>query len=100
MKVAFKEPGKAWRRMVISNELSVLQQMVGGYIEIVPLGDRRDCAIICDEEGKLKGKERNAIIAGHEFVGNIIMIGLDEEGELCDIRESYADILAGEMGAI
>ena len=34
-----------------------LQAIVGGYIEVVNMRDGR--LIVCDEEGKLKGKERN-----------------------------------------
>lgn len=34
-----------------------LQSIVGGYIEVVSLHDGR--LVVCDEEGKLKGKERN-----------------------------------------
>ena len=38
-------------------ELDELQAIVGGYIEVLSLRDGR--LIVCDEEGKLKGKERN-----------------------------------------
>lgn len=37
--------------------LEELQAIVGGYIEVVSLRDGR--LICCDEEGKLKGKDRN-----------------------------------------
>ena len=38
-------------------QLDELQAIVGGYIEVVNMRDGR--LIVCDEEGKLKGKERN-----------------------------------------
>ena len=38
-------------------QLDELQSIVGGYIEVVSLHDGR--LVVCDEEGKLKGKERN-----------------------------------------
>ena len=38
-------------------QLDELQAIAGGYIEVVNLRDGR--LIVCDEEGKLKGKERN-----------------------------------------
>ena len=37
--------------------LEELQTIVGGYIEVVSLRDGR--LIVCDEEGKPKGKDRN-----------------------------------------
>lgn len=101
MKVAFKEPGKAWRRMVISKELSVLQQLIGGYIRIVPVGSRRDHCVICDEEGRLKDLPENVTIGNVPYVGNVMICGLDEEGELCDIRESFLKVIEGsELGAM
>lgn len=38
-------------------QLDELQAIVGGYIEVVSLHDGR--LIVCDEEGKLKGYDRN-----------------------------------------
>jgi hypothetical protein len=37
--------------------LEELQKIVGGYIEVVSLHDGR--LIVCDEQGKCKGKDRN-----------------------------------------
>jgi len=37
--------------------LEELNEVVGGYIEVISLHDGR--LIVCDEEGKLKGKDRN-----------------------------------------
>ena len=38
-------------------QLDELQAIVGGYIEVV--GIHHGQLIVCDEEGKLKGKDRN-----------------------------------------
>ena len=95
MRVLFKEPGKEWHTMVIPKELHVLQQMVGGYIQIVPKGSRRDHCVICDEEGRLKDYPYNVTIGNVPYVGNVLICGLDEDGELCDVRESFADVLDG-----
>lgn len=56
MRVLYKAPGEAPRTMVIPNELGVLQQLVGGYIEVVKLGR---ILIIVNEEGKLEQLEKN-----------------------------------------
>lgn len=101
MKVAFKEPGKAWRKMVIPHTLETLQQLVGGYIQIVPVGSRRDHCVICDEDGRLKDYPYNMTIGNVPYVGNVMICGLDEEGELCDIRESFLKVIErSELGAM
>lgn len=56
MRVLYKAPGEAPRTMVIPNELGVLQQLVGGYIEVVKLGR---ILILVNEEGKLEQLEKN-----------------------------------------
>ncbi len=57
-------------------QLDELQSIVGGYIEVVSLRDGR--LIVCDEEGKLKGKERNnkaTDILHSVFHNNDFMVG-------------------------
>ncbi len=65
--------------------LEELQAIVGGYIEVVSLRDGR--LIVCDEEGKLKGKERNnkatdifqAAMPTRDFiVGDALVCDVDE----------------------
>ena len=63
--------------MEIRNDLKTLQSIVGGYIEAVPVGD--GVVVICDEEGRLKGKPYNCTINGISFVGTIILCGDGEE---------------------
>ena len=99
--VLVKYPGKPWEKQSIANDLETLQMIVGGYIQIVPMGSRKDHAIICDEEGRLKDYDFNVILQHTPFVGNVILVGLDDEGEICDVRESFADVLDGsELGAV
>jgi hypothetical protein len=65
--------------------LEELQAIVGGYIEVVSLRDGR--LIVCDEEGKLKGKDFNtratyilqAAMPTHDFVvGDVLVCDADE----------------------
>lgn len=74
IKVIIKEPGKLPRSTNISDSLENLQRTVGGYIETVTL--ESDCVIICDEEGRIKGKPYNCSICGVDFVGTIIICGI------------------------
>lgn len=85
IKVIRKEPGEAYFYDIVQNDLESFQACVGGYIEAVGLlpqvtNEDFECvspgvAIICDEEGRLKGKPYNCTIAGTEFVGPIVIVG-------------------------
>ena len=46
------EPGKPPEVVSMANTLRAMQEMVGGYIEIVPLDD---ACLVCNDEGKLLG---------------------------------------------
>ncbi len=77
IKVLIKQPGKAPYTTWISDTLENLQRTVGGYIETVTL--TRNLVVICDEEGRLKGKPHNCTVGGVEFVGDIIVAGVEGE---------------------
>ena len=77
IKVLTKRPGEPPRSVWISDTLENLQRTVGGYIEIVTLSRR--LVVICDEEGRLKGKPYNCTINGVSFVGDIIVAGVEGE---------------------
>lgn len=72
----------------ISNTLENLQRTVGGYIETVTLPG--GVVIICDEEGRIKGKPFNCVIFQHsmaarvDFYGDIIVVGADAD-EFSDV---------------
>lgn len=65
------EPGV----ITIANTLKELQKSVGGYIETVSFDyDGRAYALICDEEGKLKGKDFNFYFGSDRIVGDVIFV--------------------------
>ena len=72
----------------ISDSLQNLQRIVGGYIETVTLPG--GVVIICDEEGRIKGKPFNCVIYPHsiaarvDFCGDIIAVGADAD-EFADV---------------
>ena len=89
VRVIIKRPDEEFGHVTnISPSLGNLQRNVGGYVEAVKLFD--DAWILCDEEGRLKGKEYNCTIAGVDFVGDIILIGVKGE-EFADLVLSFAD---------
>lgn len=72
-----KRPGCPPRSVWVSNTLENLQRYVGGYIETVTFAT--DMCVICDEEGRLKGKPYNCTICGVDFVGDILLVGVKGE---------------------
>lgn len=76
-----KRPGEPPRHVWVSNNLEALQKAVEGYIEAITVsrGDGRDLVIICNEEGKIRGMAHNVTIYGEDFVGPILVVGVDGE---------------------
>lgn len=89
MRVLKKEPGKEFVVTEINNELSALQEAVGGYIEVFPVSE--EVLIICNEEGKLNGLPFNVKLCNEIFVGTILIVGQDGE-EFADVPE---DLIKG-----
>ena len=79
MEVIIVEPEKVARMAKIEGDLKSLQEIVGGFIEVVyPYED--PVAIICNEEGKLIGLPLNRKLEDYDIiVGTFIICGLDEE---------------------
>lgn len=86
--VWIKDPGLAPRHAKIKNDLKELQQIVGGYIEVVTLttGGKKFLLII-NEEGKINGLEPNFRMYGDLVVGPAIFAGENlEEFDDCPIE--------------
>lgn len=90
MKGIIKEPGQNPRITEIENNLTALQEAVGGYIETVTLA--RDCCIICNEEGRLQGLPYNMTFGGISFVGTILFVGVAGD-EFCSLSERKTNFL-------
>ncbi len=89
MKAIIKYPGEDPRQWNVPNTLEGLQAVVGGYIEVVRLFE--DMAVICDEEGRLKGLPYNCEVCGVDFVGTILFVGTNED-EFKDIPVEDLDM--------
>ena len=78
------EPGKKPYIRSIPSGLASLQNEVGGYIQAVYPWDE-PCAIICDEEGKLKNKPFNRALRDESgdiydiITGTFLVVGLGED---------------------
>lgn len=67
--------GKAPYMTTITNKLECYQSIVSGNIEVVPVSDHT--VILCDDEGKLKGKPANRYFKNDVICGTFIIIGTD-----------------------
>lgn len=72
----------------IPNTLKALQQAVGGYIETVTIG--KYLAVICNEEGRIRGLPYNCHVCDIGFLGTIIAVGVDGE-EFTDVPITLED---------
>ena len=86
MRVLIVEPRHRPRRADIPHTLEDMQKTVGGYIEIIhPFED--PVALVCNEEGKLKGYELNRVIAGKDIIAGTFFIAGVEEDDLTDLPD-------------
>lgn len=90
MRAMRKRPGEAWEPIEVANELKPLQQEVGGYLESFTFAE--DACILCDEEGRLKGKPYNTTVCGVPFVGTILIVGVAGE-DFSDLTEQQVRAL-------
>ena len=74
MRALYKAPeNDKFREIIIPNDLHVLQQLVGGYIETVTIAEA--AVVICNEEGKLLGMPYNCEYEGVMYNGPILIVG-------------------------
>lgn len=88
IKVIIKRPDEpVGHTTTINNTLERFQMTVKGYIETVTLGS--SLVMICNEEGKIHGLEKNFYMGTDPFFadvicGTVVICGTDGE-EFCDI---------------
>ena len=84
----------------IENSLEAFQEYVGGYIESIGLTSS-GLVIICDEEGKIKGKDYTITCKklGIDLVGDIFIARENHTDEdFTDIREDDIKVIESIFG--
>lgn len=84
MRALLKKPGATPEIIEIENSLKAFQAAVGGFIETVTIAE--DAAIVCNEEGRLFRLPYNCVFMGIDFVGPILIVGVDGD-EFCDVPQ-------------
>ena len=99
--VLMVEPGKAPYQAAIGADLKSLQQVVGGYIEsIAPYDD--PVAIVCNEEGKLRGLPANRALRDEDgdiydiVAGNFFLAGIGED-DFIDLPDELVEQFAEQF---
>lgn len=76
IEIVMIRPGRKAERMKIPNELSTMQSMVEGYIEVISSHLNRNICYVVNEDGKLRNLPYNKTVEGHQLFGNILVIGI------------------------
>lgn len=74
-----KIAGAPWKDAWVRNDLESLQNAVGGNIECYTV--RGDLVLIMDKESRLKGKPVSCHVGRNEMCGNVLLLGVAENGE-------------------
>lgn len=93
MKAIIKKPFEKPKVIEIENELSALQEAVGGPIEVLPIAE--DICVICNKEGEHLGLPHNIVLCGDVIVGTILIVGVAGE-EFCDLSDFWLMTLMGD----
>ena len=95
MKILVVEPEKEPYVKDIENELSDMQEVVGGLIEPIYFHDDESALVFCNEEFLLNGSEPNRMVEGVLVHGTFFVAGNREndEGELetCSLTDDQIE---------
>ena len=85
----------------IADDLQVMQELVGGYIEtaiITGLGAAFDgCRVVCNDEGRIRGMKKNKLGVYGPFF--IISDKVQGDGEMVGLNEGQAQLIAAVLNS-
>lgn len=77
MRILYKEPLKDAVVLEIEDDLKVMQELVGGYIETVKIIPSMDIVVVVNDMGKINNLKPNIFCGQDILVGNIFFVGVD-----------------------
>lgn len=92
-------PGQQPRYVDFNDSLDNLQKVVDGHVQAHPVPGEPRATAYMNEEGKLRGMEANTLatrrmydvlMAGDYIAGPMLVLGITEAGEHCDIPPELA----------
>lgn len=88
IRVLFFPVGERPREHMISGDLESMQKLVGGWIQMVPIGKGMD--LVCDEEGKINGAMPNRFISSLDDMvcGPFFITKSNEDGDCVSLTDS------------
>ncbi len=95
MKAIIKEVGQSPRVEDIKNDLATLQELVGGYIECVMIG--QGVVLVVNEEGKLDGLPVNFPLGNDVIVGTAVFVADGFDGDFTDLSDEQVEMLMGSI---
>lgn len=107
IQVVVVEPMKKPYKKTIPNTLEKMQELVGGYIEILTIGQTETggtIAITLNEEGKLIDLPMNRVIHGRGgsdiFVGTFFITAFNMQGDNISLSDSDCDLMMKKFKGI
>lgn len=110
MKVIVKHPSQQARTEEINGSLKSMQDLVGGYIQAVPLDwlmcieksdlwgktmRGKEFCVVMNEEGKLEGLDYNLPLRGGDIIVGTCFICKESDEEFVGLNDDEAGIILG-----
>lgn len=91
IKAIVKEVGKAPSVEKITNDLATFQGLVGGYIEVLSMGE--GVGVVVNEEGKLIDLPVNFGLGYDTINGTAVFVAFGNEGDFTDLTDLQIDTI-------
>lgn len=95
IQIVVVEPNKKPYKKMMPNTLEAMNEIVGGYIEVLNIGKSKTgarVAITLNEEGKLQGLPVNRFIVGFDIlVGTFFITAYNLEGDNISLSDQEAN---------
>ena len=89
IKVIVKRPNSKAKEMTIVDKLKTYQELVEGYIEVIPFPKDEKIHFVSNEEAKIYGFAPNLCLPHYRDVlcGTIVAVSVDEDGDFQSLTD-------------